>query len=103
MEDLHRACLALVQIQKVYELDMLTLISGRLLTTISSPLNHEDLFLIGSVAWTNEMYEDALTWLHYAEQKLSAGNSPVYAIFLNVLDKVVYHSGASSSLTSIFS
>ena len=77
MENLHRACLALVHIQKVYELDMLTLISGRLLTTISSPLNHEDLFLIGSVAWTNEMYEDALTWLHYADQKMSTGKSLV--------------------------
>ena len=54
---------------------MSTLISGRLLTTISSPLDHEDLFLIGSTAWTNEMYEDALTWLHYAEQKLSSGKS----------------------------
>ena len=52
---------------------MSTLIQGRLLGTMSSPLNHEDLFLIGSVAWTNEMYEDSLTWLHHAEENLTPG------------------------------
>ncbi len=74
LDDLHKASLGLIQIQKVYDIDLKQLVLGHFLGTITKPLSHEDLFLIGSVAWANEMYDVVLSWLQYAEDALS-GNS----------------------------
>ncbi len=55
----------------MYDIDLKQLISGHFLGTITKPLDNEDLFLIGSVAWANEMYDEALSWLKYAEGTMS--------------------------------
>ena len=86
---------------------MSTLMQGHLLGTTSIRLNHEDLFLIGSVALANEMYEDALIWLHYSEEKLNpglvsfGGGGSVHVMCCNFYDVFNFHLFQSLFVLSI--